>query len=78
MTSKDIEYEAVIEYTTRLPSSSNGNPRYLIHFVGGATAKTKVDADVSYGLPNKGNIGVPVKVKATSRGLVYDVKPITN
>lgn len=75
---KDITYTATIESLTRLNSSVNGNPRFMIHFVDGATAKTQVDASIAYELENPENIGVPVKVTATPSGLVWDVEPIKN
>lgn len=73
---KHIEYTKVIDRLERLNSSRMGNPRFLIHFTDGTTAKTQTDAMVAYGLENRENIGVPVQVKATSRGLVWGVTPV--
>lgn len=73
-TRKHLEYTATIDYLTRLNSSKYGNPRFLIHFVGGATAKTQPDAGISYSIDNRNHIGVPVTIRATPSGLVYDVE----
>jgi len=73
---KHIEYTKTIERLERLRSSTNGNPRYLIHFTDGTTAKTQSDSMVAYGLENRENIGVPVLVKATPAGMVWGVTPV--
>ena len=45
------EHTGTLEVLQRLPSSVNGNPRYLIK-VDGYTASTKVDSDLGYGITN--------------------------
>lgn len=37
--------------TKRLPSSNNGNPRYLMD-IGGIECQTKVDSGLAYVVPN--------------------------
>ena len=72
---KHIEYTKTIERLERLNGSRMGNPRFLIHFTDGTTAKTQTDSMVAYGLENRENIGVPVRVKATPSGMVWGVTP---
>jgi hypothetical protein len=74
--SKGIEYVKTIDHLERLKLSANGNPKFKIYFTDGSTATTQTDAGVSYGLENRENIGVPVLVKATPAGKVWDVKPV--
>lgn len=40
-----------LEIIRRLPSSANGNPRYLLR-VDGWTCRTAVDASLAYAVPN--------------------------
>ncbi len=71
------EYVKTISRVERVGTSKNGNPTYEIVFTDGTTARTQTDAGVVYGLPNPGNIGVPVTVKATPAGRVWSVEPVT-
>lgn len=71
-----VEYVDTIDYLERMNSSYYGNPRFRIHFTSGHTAVTQSDAALSYGLENRENIGVPVTVRATAAGYVYDVRPV--
>jgi hypothetical protein len=72
-----MEFVAVIESLTRLQNSRNGNPRYRIHFQGGTTALTLTDTQLAYTIGHSENLGVPVLVKTTPAGRVYDVRPIS-
>lgn len=69
------EYIKVISRLERRPLSKNGNPRFRIYFTDASTALTQVDGSVALGLENRENIGVPVLVKTTPSGLVWDVVP---
>lgn len=58
----------------RLTNSVNGNPRYLITFVGGTKARTKPDAVFCYSITNPEFQGVPVEVDFTRSGLIEDIR----
>ncbi|WP_020142297.1 hypothetical protein [Terracoccus sp. 273MFTsu3.1] len=73
---KHIEYTKTIEKVERLRSSTNGNPRWLVTFTDGATAKTQRDSSVGYSIDNRTNLGVPVLVKATPAGEIWGVEPV--
>lgn len=68
-----IEYDQTIERLERMRSSVNGNPRYRLHFTDGSTAETQVDTHIALGLGPRYE-GVPVHIKATPSGLVWDVQ----
>lgn len=72
----DNTYTAVINRVTRTNNSANGNPSWVIHFEGGQTARTQIDAAVNYGIENPENIGVPVKITLSRAGRVVYVVPI--
>lgn len=76
MSSREVTYTQTIDRLERLNLSVNGNPRFRIHFADGQTAITQTDAGFAYGLENRENIGVPVKVTATRAGRVTNVEPI--
>lgn len=42
----------IVESLTRLNNSTNGNPRYLVHFTNGSAFPTAPDASLSYGIAN--------------------------
>ena len=44
-------HEGTLRIVSRLPSSVNGNPRYLIE-VGGYKARTRVDSSLGYVITN--------------------------
>ena len=44
-------HEGTLRMVRRLPSSTNGNPRYLIE-VGGFKARTRVDSSIGYEVTN--------------------------
>lgn len=44
-------HEGKFEIIKRLPTSINGNPRYLVR-IGGFTCKTPVDSTLGYSAPN--------------------------
>jgi hypothetical protein len=73
---KHIEYVKTIESLTRLRLSAMGNPRWLVTFTDGSTAKTKRDSSVGYSIEDRSNIGVPVLVKATPSGEIWGVSPV--
>lgn len=73
---KHIEYVKTIEGVDRLRSSAMGNPRWLVTFTDGSTAKTKRDSSVGYSIDNRTNLGVPVLVKATPSGEIWGVEPV--
>ena len=76
---KTITYDATISWLQRLNSSTNGNPRYAIHFEDEQgvpwSAKTQSDAGIAYALGNN-FVGKRVSVKANPSGTVYDVVKI--
>ena len=76
MARKSVTYTQTIDRLERLNNSVNGNPRFRIYFTDGQTAVTQSDASIAYGLENRENIGVPVKVTATPAGMVWNVEPI--
>ena len=51
MAKNSTTHEGTLEILCRLPSSSNGNPRYLLR-VDGRTCRTMVDSGLAYGVPN--------------------------
>lgn len=73
---KHIEYVKTIESVERLRLSAMGNPRWLVTFTDGSTAKTQRDSSVGYSIDNRTNIGVPVLVKATPGGEIWGVEPV--
>lgn len=78
MNRNSTTYTRTIESLDRLRSSVNGNPRFLIHFTDGSTAKTAPDAACSYGIENRSNIGVPVTISAYRKsGNVWGIRPVS-
>jgi hypothetical protein len=61
----------------RMPSSSNGNPRFRAYFTDGTDAATVVDADCAYGLENRENLAPnEVEVSFSRRGQIEYVTPV--
>ena len=54
-------HTGILEITKRLPSSSYGNPRYLIR-IDGYTCKTGVDSMHGYSVPNYDGKNVEVTI----------------
>lgn len=77
MSRKSVTYTQTIDRLERLNNSTNGNPRFRIHFADGQTAVTQSDASIAYGLEDRKFFGVPVKVTATPAGMVWNVELIT-
>lgn len=75
MTNGGSEEVKEIDWLERVTNSSNGNPRYCIHFTDGTSARTQPDATVAFELPGA-TAGIPVKVKLTRGGDVWDVEPL--
>lgn len=65
----------VIESLERLRLSSNGNPRFRVHFTDGTVADTQSDASLNYGIENREYQGVPLKVTFTRAGKVSYAVP---
>lgn len=42
----------IINFVTRLNSSVNGNPAYMVHFTDGSSARTKSDSSCAYDIQN--------------------------
>lgn len=59
----------------RLRNSRNGNPRYRVTFEDGSCARTKSDAEISYGITNPELRGA-VRVSFTPSGDIWDMKPV--
>lgn len=56
---------------SRLPHSRNGNPRWLIHWLGGSSSITQTDAAIGYAIGNPGlQVGDWVTVTVTRAGRV--------
>lgn len=64
-----------IESLERLTNSAYGNPRYRVHFTDGSSAVTQSDASFCYGLTNRENFGVPVRVTWTRAGRIAHIEP---
>lgn len=58
----------------RVTNSVNGNPRYLITFVGGAQARTKPDAAFCYSITNPEFRDAALHVDFDRQGRVEDVR----
>ena len=71
-TDKNIK---VIESLTRLNNSVNGNPRYLVHFTDGSSAKTKSDASLGYAIANPEYRDKPLEVVFTRSGNIESLTP---
>lgn len=54
-----------IESIERLPSSRNGNPRYLVHTADGEVYRTNPDSALAYDLP--GDVGKTVQAVVGER-----------
>lgn len=67
-----------IESLERLTNSHYGNPRFRVRFTDGSSAVTQSDAMFCYGLENRSNFGVPVRVQWTRAGRIADLRPITD
>lgn len=60
--------------TTRLASSKNGNPRFLVTFDDGTAYPTGVDSSCAYGIDNSeldGEVQVLIE-----RGNIRDIRPL--
>jgi len=68
-----IEYDQTIERLERMQNSTEGNPRYRLHFTDGSTAEMQKNAMVGYALGPR-YVGVPVHIKATPGGQVWSVE----
>ena len=55
------EHTGKLEIIQRLPSSVNGNPRYLVR-VDGLTCRTSPDAMLAYGITNDDNTIVTASI----------------
>lgn len=57
----------------RLRLSRNGNPRFKVTFTNGESAHTQTDGAVGYSIENPEYRDVPVLVKFTAAGRIWDV-----
>ena len=64
-----------IEALERLRSSRLGNPRYLVRFTNGVTARTGVNSMAAIGLENSEYRQGPVIVTFDGSGFIVGVKP---
>lgn len=63
-----------ITRTDREDNSPDGNPRYLVTFDDGTSARTVRDGQIGYGISNNAFQGSPVKVKFNDAGEVIGVR----
>jgi hypothetical protein len=59
---------------TRMNSSRNGNPRFLVLLDDGTEAPTQPDASISYGIGNPEYRDVPLTVSLNGRGFITNVE----
>lgn len=71
----ESKFNATIDHVERLTLSSNGNPRFRVHLVGGDVLRTQSDASVNYGIENPGMIGFSVEI-TTSNGKITYIRPL--
>lgn len=60
----------------RMPSSRNGNPRYMVGFADGTSYPTAVDASVGYGIGNREYAG-EVEILLNGRNQIVDIREVT-
>ena len=58
-----IRPDMIITRIDRQSNSTHGNPQFMVTFANGASAPTKVDAAVGYGIQNEKLHNVPVFVE---------------
>lgn len=59
----------------RMPSSANGNPRYLVKFTDGDSAPLEPDSSIGYSIPNPEFKGVSVVFTLNGRGHITHAQP---
>jgi len=62
MTNQTYTISGNLEVVKRLPSSINGNPRYLVS-IGGVKCYTAPDANLAYGITNRADQPVTATVR---------------
>jgi hypothetical protein len=65
-----------IDWLDHLTSTTNGNPRFRVHFMDGLSALTQSDAAFTYGLTNRENLENDVEVTFTKAGRISDLRPV--
>lgn len=66
----------IINFVTRLNSSVNGNPAYMVHFMDGSSARTKSDSSCAYDIQNLSHSrydGAKLEITCTKAGRIEGI-----